>query len=686
MHPDESRPRYRAFISYSHRDRAWADWLHRTIEAWRPPRALVGRVTAQGPVPERLSPLFRDRDELPASADLSRVITEALERSAHLIVICSPAAAASRWVNEEILAFKRLHGEERIFALIVEGDPDSDDPAVACFPPALRFQLGADGALSGETLEPAAADARDSGDGRANARLKLIAGLLGVGLGELTQREAIAQRRRLRLTQALAAILALLAAAAIWFAISAQRERSRAEANLQAGIGAAQTMIFDIAQKSATAVGAQRSVLVGILKQADDLLARLSDGQTLTLQGRRSAAAAQHELADALLRAGDGEGALVAAERSLSLIAAEVEAAPQDARLKRELSVSHEKRGDARAALDDDVGALEDYRRSLALRAALAPEGADAEARFDLAIAHSKLATHLLMLGDIPSAFQNYEAQLHIDRELMEAEPDNAAYIRDVAIALDGLARCRLAQGDLETALKVQQDVVEIRRNLVTHAPDSAEARRDLAIAHRQLGHAHMAGDAYPAALEAYEAALAIFASLSAADPSDVETIYDLAMVRLDIGDLMGRQGSFGAAALRYTLALAALEEVVRTDPATSRYAAGLATANAWLGGIRAHEQNYAEAETLLLRALALREQLVAARPANRLRRYERAVAHFALGAFEGQRGDVAGSIAWFEKAEAELAELVAERPDSAYSDLLEMIRSQLAHLREPPR
>lgn len=686
MTADESAPLYRAFISYSHRDRAWADWLHKSIETYQVPRALVGRVTAHGPVPARLYPLFRDRDELPASADLSRVITDALARSAHLIVICSPAAAASRWVNEEILAFKRLHGEDRVFALIVDGDPDSDDPETTCFPAALRFRMGPDGELTDMPVEPAAADARDAGDGRPNARLKLIAGLLGVGLGELTQREAAAQRRRLRVTQALALVFALLAVAAVWFAISAQRERTRAEANLQAGIDAAQTMIFDIAQKSGDAVGVQRSVLVGILKQADDLLARLSTGQTLTQRGRRHAAAAQHELADALLRAGDGAGALSAAERSLAIIGAEAAAAPDDKTLQRELSVSHEKRGDARAALDDENGALEDFQKSLALRAALAPEGADADARFDLAIAHGKLASHQFALDDVPSAFANYEAQLKIGQQLMAAQPENAAYIRDVAIALDGLARCRLAQGDIQTALTVQQDVVEIRRSLATHAPDSVQAQRDLAVALRQLGGGRMAAEAYPGALEAFDAAIAVFMTLSANDPTDIEAIYDLAMTRLDAGDLLGRQSAFGAAALRYTLALSALEQVALVDPVTARYTAGLATANAWLAGIRAHEKNYREAESLLMRALALREQLVQARPANRQRHYELAISHFSLGALEGERGDFARSVEWFEKAEAVLAALVAEKPSAAYSGLLEMVRRQLVHLRELAR
>ena len=42
----ESIPfKYRAFLSYSHRDRAWGKWLHHALEATRIDNDLVGRET-----------------------------------------------------------------------------------------------------------------------------------------------------------------------------------------------------------------------------------------------------------------------------------------------------------------------------------------------------------------------------------------------------------------------------------------------------------------------------------------------------------------------------------------------------------------------------------------------------------------------------------------------------------------
>jgi tetratricopeptide (TPR) repeat protein len=194
-------PKYLAFLSYSHRDAQWGSWLHKALESYRPPKQLIGKLTARGAVPKRLVPIFRDREELASATDLGTVINQALEQSGSQIVICSPTAARSRWVNEEILAFKRLGREDRIFCLIVGGEPNaSDDPAHAdeeCFPPALRYRLGPDGKLSGERTEPIAADARPGKDGRFNEKLKLIAGILGVGFDALRQREQSRRQRQL---------------------------------------------------------------------------------------------------------------------------------------------------------------------------------------------------------------------------------------------------------------------------------------------------------------------------------------------------------------------------------------------------------------------------------------------------------------------------------------------------------
>src|SRR5207248_11480302 len=100
------RTRYYAFLSYSHKDKELADWLHRELERFRVPRALAGKLTANGVVPKRLTPIFRDEHDLAAAGDLGGEIKATLAVSQYLIVLCSPTAAVSRWTNAEIDWFK----------------------------------------------------------------------------------------------------------------------------------------------------------------------------------------------------------------------------------------------------------------------------------------------------------------------------------------------------------------------------------------------------------------------------------------------------------------------------------------------------------------------------------------------------------------------------------------------------
>ena len=207
--------KYTAFISYAHADQNVAAWLHKALEGYRIPKDLQGTAGRDGPIPRTLFPIFRDRDELSSSPDLSQAIQDGLKASAYLIVLCSPSAARSRWVNQEVIEFKKLGRADRIHALIVDGDPGAAPDKGGCFPPALVSKLTDVGTLTPDpSHEVLAADLRPEGDGKEEAKLKLIAGLLGIPFNSLRRREAAAARKRLLVTQAIAVSMLLLAIAA----------------------------------------------------------------------------------------------------------------------------------------------------------------------------------------------------------------------------------------------------------------------------------------------------------------------------------------------------------------------------------------------------------------------------------------------------------------------------------------
>ena len=191
--------KYWAFISYSHKDVRWAKWLQRKLETYRVPKEYIGeRIAGQSNVtiPEKIFPVFLDREELPTASDLSDEIRKTLKESRFLIVICSPNSVASNWVNEEIRFFKTLGGEKRVHCLVIEDQEGSNDlPLENCFPKSVRYHVDTKGMIAEKRAEPLAADARKGKDGKKRALLKIIAALTFIDFAHLYDRES---RRSLR--------------------------------------------------------------------------------------------------------------------------------------------------------------------------------------------------------------------------------------------------------------------------------------------------------------------------------------------------------------------------------------------------------------------------------------------------------------------------------------------------------
>jgi tetratricopeptide (TPR) repeat protein len=462
---------YFAFISYSHRDSGWADWLHRGIERYRPPKALIGTETPRGAVPKRLTPIFRDREELPSATDLGALLTAALAGSASQIVICSPHAAQSKWVNEEILAFKRLGREDRIFCLIVGGEPYASRmpgrEAGECFPAALRFKLAADGALSDVPTEPIAADARPGKDGRNNAKLKLISGLLGVGFDSLRRREQQRRNRRLFIFSCSATAGMVLTTGLATYALVqrglAQRQTLRAEAEART---AKETTRF----------------LVDLFKISDPSEAR---GNTVTAREMLDKGAArvdtelskvpaiQATLMDTLGTVYMGLGLYDQArpllERAVTTRRALEAAAPGD------LSDSLGHEGELLFRVADYAAAEKDYRDAIRL----------ASAHPEDPISQAQLADSLYGLGKLLAAQGQYaEAEKKLREALRLQQALYGASDPRVATTLKDLARELSDAGDLNAAIPLMRSAVAMQRQLRGGEPypDLAEVLNDMGV------------------------------------------------------------------------------------------------------------------------------------------------------------------------------------------------------------
>jgi WD40 repeat protein len=248
--------RYRAFFSYARADDRIANWLHRQLDGYRTPKPLVGSEGELGPVPAKLHPIFRDRTDLESGGHVDRALQDALEESETLIVLCTPTSAKSRWVNHEVETFLKLGREAAIFPVIAAGVPDSGDPDTECFPPALRGK----GLLAADLREIKLPTGQLIGDGREGGRLKLIAGLLGVGLDQLLKREQARQRLALAALSFSALVFAAVASAAVVQTFASNRNAAIALANEQRALrGEANAKANAEAERAARAEAEQRT-------------------------------------------------------------------------------------------------------------------------------------------------------------------------------------------------------------------------------------------------------------------------------------------------------------------------------------------------------------------------------------------------------------------------------------------
>lgn len=546
--------RYSAFISYNHRDRREAAWLHRALETFRVPRHMRGRVSRLGTLADRLPPVFQDREELAASSDLALSVRQALENSATLIVICSPAGARSRWVNEEIRLFAALGRRDQIQCLIVAGEPHAStrpgvDPALECLPPALLEGGG----------EPLAADLRPGGDGRQMARLKLLAGVMGVGFDELRQREQARRVRRLAVASAALGVglvaMSGLAGAALVARNEAVRQRDIAR---QKTLTAERTVefvksLFEVSDPSeakgaeitareildrgalqiergladepsvraelATTLGEVYSGL-GLFRRGEQLIR-----EGLGFQGVDPGVRVRQQLAlgEAQARQGEYQAALASFQRVLA--SAESGSTPRADLIPRILVGA----GEAHSALGDDAEATRLLTRALSLdQRRLGP-------------AHPDVARDLEALG-VNDMFAGRldEARRRVDQALAIRLKAQGPLHPKVSEDLNSLAAIAYLQGDSAASEAYLHRTLANDRILL--GPDHP----DVATTQNNLARLMIERRAYAQALPLLEGAVAIV--LRERNPlfDDLAFEFDnLGLARRGLGDLDGAQDAF---------------------------------------------------------------------------------------------------------------------------------------------
>lgn len=569
---------YRAFISYSHEDEAAARWLHKALETWRPPRHLIGQQTPAGRVPKTLAPIFRDREELPSSASLNQQVNQALAESASLIVICSPAAAHSRWVNQEVKAFQRLGRAARVFCLIVRGEPNAGLPPSSdgedCFVPALR-QPGGHTCQDTETGgEPIAADLRPGRDGKRLALLKLVSGMLGLGLDDLRMRE---HQRRLRRLSLITAGAVLVMVVTIALAITALLARRSAEAQQSQAEGLVGFMLNDLNGKlqDTNRLNTLQAVNDRAMAYYNSLPSRDVDDSVLA--GR---AEALKNIGSVRLDQGRLKQALAAFEAAEKITAQLLARHPGSvARMKAQaniltwLGTTHWYQGDHDPALAVFHNAVS------ILKKADAHAGSNTDTAYQLALAQNNIGRILERRGDLEAAASEFQSVLETFRNLHEREPSNNRWYSELGFAYNNLGKLAWQRGQLASGIAFYQTDLHIKLRLSADDPGKRQWQSDLALTRAMLGNALLGTGALAAAENEYRHAVTAGRAIVEFDPDNMTSLGAYAGYNLLLGRALRLQGKLQPAAAFLDKARGVLGKLASNYPDNVSYRQDLAGA-----------------------------------------------------------------------------------------------------------
>ena len=452
----KTTPHYAAFISYAHADELVAARLHKALETYPVPKHL----RAEG---KTTKPVFRDVAELTAAHSLSEKIQEAVKGSRVLIVLCSPAAKASHWVNEEIRLFRELHGEAAILSAIIEGTPETAFPA----------------ALVEGGREPLAAALRTDKAGFKLGVTQLAAGMLGTGLDDLIQRGA---KRRNRLMGAGMAASIALSGVMGFATFQAVEARNEAEAARGDAEGLVEYMIKDLKFKLEP-VG-RLDLLQGIGDKAVEYYDK-QDFKDLNDSSLNRQAAARQVLAQVHLDSGRMEEAQREIEAAATLTREVLERNPNDTDAIFAHAQSEYWVGDYYFNQADKLFAVEkpwnEYNRLAQLLYQKDSTNFDwvMEAgwgRNNLGSLARELSTE-----DMASiALQHYNESIAFFEQAVRIKPDSKYAQIELANAMAGKASILLASSTVHKARRFKLEYLDYLKNLSDFYPNDQALRLKL--------------------------------------------------------------------------------------------------------------------------------------------------------------------------------------------------------------
>ena len=233
-------------------------------------------------------------------------------------------------------------------------------------------------------------------------------------------------------------------------------------------------------------------------------------GSTAETEALRRRASVHLSIGRALADRSDHEGALGACRAAKALAETLAELAPDDAGLRRGLSVARLRIGDPVLALGRAMEALIEFRAALAVELAAARDPDDAVWQHDVSMGHYKIGSALLALGEAPGALPELQASLAIDEALAAGDPTNLDRQGDLSASHLRVGEALLAVGDHDSALAACRTALAVAEEIVAKDPLNLNHRRHTSLCHDKIGDVLAARGDLAGAFQEYRIELAL--------------------------------------------------------------------------------------------------------------------------------------------------------------------------------
>lgn len=518
---------YKAFISYSHKDRKIASWLLKKLETYRLPTAV--RAQSKDHFSSQKSGLgsfFRDRENLSAGDHIEGSIFAALSRSEYLIVVCSPNSATSLRVDAEVREFIRARDSQNVLCVIVDGEPGisrviGGNTNLECFSPALLHLF--------LTHDPLAADIRPIRDGKRLALSKLIAGLTSNDLTVLLRREQ--SRRHFKMTAA-ASLFGAVVISLVGFGYRAKvaedmaiKARIEAELQTERSEGFAEYMIDEMIAnqlREAGRIDALDSAIQKVVSYYSDMPDSSLSADSLSRKAR-----AFSYLGSAYMR----QDMPVDAKRMLSYARDTANELVSRNPTSNDAAFAHitalESWGRYLVQIGDLGSAEPIFRERLEFTETFVSNNpAEYNVMDNYASQHVHLGSVLMRMGEVNEAAKYFEAGLAARQAMLQRYPGSETWLNNLAGAYHHLAWAQSHQGHHDLAVANEYKSNTLYASLYEADLTDQRDRRNLARSHRWLAEALYLGGRFKEARDVIDKSIAMHTAIVDDDPDDENRWY----------------------------------------------------------------------------------------------------------------------------------------------------------------